>query len=188
MSRFMEEWDNLGEQEGNEYGEEYGEYEEESEGKYQTTFEQEASAIRQKDIAYECASSINLPDKSDKNFRKMKAQLTPEDNFKYDVDKISQYLNDNSRNIKLDVNDRNQMCKLSGRINTINLLNACAFVVAYWVSNGNGIIIDKRWKGIYTNHTELINVNFGSTYESKSNVYPADVLRYVRFIFSVLNP
>ena len=189
MSKFEEKWGRLDDDEDEPgYEDDRSDYErddiEDEEGGYKATYEQELSAMKQKNIAHECTASIDLPDKTDKNFKKMRAMLTPEDNFKYDVDKISQYLNENKK-IKLDVNDRNEMCKLSRLITNINFLNAAAFVVAYWVTNGGGKIDDKKWKTIYVDRIEPIDVNFGANYEKKANVYPADVLRYSRFIARV---
>ena len=165
MSTFEEKW-------GNE--EEYG---------YKATWEQEQSANYQKNTASECASSIALPHPTDKNFRRMKALLTPEDNFKYDVDKISQYLNE-EENIKINVDDRNAMCILSSTINNINVFNAAAYVIGYWVTNGGKKIDDKKWVKIFKDKKEVININFGADYDKKANVYPADVLRYARYIIN----
>ena len=151
--------------------------------RYGTTFEQEKDALSKKDRASECASSIVLPDKNDKNFRKMKSMLTPEDNFKYDVDRISQYLNEHTI-IKLSVNDRNTMCSLSNLINNVGFFNASAYIVGYWVTNGGKVIDEKKWKNIYLDRDSLININFGLDYEKKANVFPADVLRYARYIIN----
>ena len=152
--------------------------------RYGTTFEQEKDALSRKDRASECASSIVLPDKNDKNFRKMKALLTPEDNFKYDVDKISQYLNENTMLIKLSVNDRNKMCSLSNLINNVGFFNASAYIIGYWVTEGGKKINMQKWNNIFIDKKQIININFGLDYEKKANVYPADVLRYARYIIT----
>lgn len=177
MSSFEDKWGDIdNDSDENKYG-----YDDDDESGYRPTFDQEKTAIGQKNIAGECASSIVLPDKNDKDFRRMKSLLTPEDNFKYDVDKISQYLNENE-NINLDVNDRNEMCRMSSLVN-IDFFNAATYVIAYWVTNGGGREIDKKkWKKIFTEKNKLINVNFGVDYEKKTNIYPADVIRYARFI------
>ena len=180
MSTFEEKWGPIGDNE-DEYDDGYGD--DDNDTGYKATFDQEQSAASQKNIAGECIGSIELPNKNDKDFKKMKALLTPEDNFKYDVDKISQYLND-YQSIYLDVSDRNEMCRLSKQIPTINFFNAAAYVISYWVSNGGGEIDKKKWNQIYIDKKKLINVNFGGDYDKKSNVYPADVIRYCRFIMN----
>ena len=191
MSTFEQKWGSIGDDDGGDYddpGYEDDRYDYEDDDMeegvgYKATFEQEQSAAGQKNVATECMGSIELPNKNDKDFKKMKALLTPEDNFKYDVDKISQYLNDNE-NIDLDVKDRNEMCSLSSLIPNINFFNAAAYVIAYWVTNGGDEIDKKKWKKIYTHKKQVINVNFGGDYEKKANVYPADVIRYSRFLIN----
>lgn len=189
MSNFEDIWGRIDDDEDNnnsdyDYEDDRSEYDEDDrENQYKPSFEQEQTATGQKNIAGECAGTIDLPDKNDKDFKRMKALLTPEDNFKYDVDKISQYLNENE-NINLDVNDRNEMCRASNFIPNISFLNAPAFVVAYWVTNG-GIEIDKKkWKRIYIDNKKLVNINYGD-YNKKANVYPADVVRYSRYIIKI---
>ena len=190
MSKFEEKWGHITSDEDNsdpgyeDDRSEYGDDDREEGGGYMATFEQEQAASGQKNIASECMGSVDLPNKNDKDFKKMKSLLTPEDNFKYDVDKISQYLNENE-SINLDVNDRNEMCSLSKLIPNINFFNAAAYVIAYWVTNGSKKIDKKKWDQIYIDKKQLINVNFGVDYEKKSNVYPADVLRYCRFIMKI---
>jgi hypothetical protein len=164
-------------------GSEYEDEDRDEGDRYGTTFEQEKDALSRKDRASECASSIVLPDKNDKNFRKMKALLTPDDNFKYDIDKISQYLNENTI-IKLSVNDRNKMCSSSNLINNVGFFNASAYIIGYWVTDGGIKINMRKWNNIFIDKKQIININFGLDYEKKANVYPADVLRYARYIIT----
>ena len=189
MSKFEDIWGNIdGEDSDNGYEDDRSEYgdDDRDEGEYKTTFEQEKSATGKKNIAAECAGTIELPNKNDKDFRRMKALLTPEDNFKYDVDKISQYLNENE-DLDLNVNERNDMCRMSSLITNVNFFNAPTFVIAYWVTNGGREIDKKKWKQIYKNNKTLININFGVDYEKKANTYPADVVRYARYIIKINN-
>ena len=141
---------------------------------YKATFEQEVNALSQSNVSRSCYVGIDYSD--DKKIRDKKIrELSPEDRFKFELDKFVKNIDEK---IKLSIQDRDEMCENANKIGNIKYLNHVAYVLGYWLTKGGVKIDDKKWekiKGFDENEEQIINID-----TKESNVKPPDVIRYAR--------
>ena len=166
----------------------------------QATFEQEVTALSNKNYAESCGSMpISKPGSAE--FRKEMSNKTPVERLKMNISQISILLNEDIDYININVDDRNKMCKLVDYVKIVGVypryINALAYVMGYYIYMQNCIINeDNDTKKIKTNKITKYNkivgtpdTNFmllkhindiSSSVRSGNSfsVSPADVIRY----------
>lgn len=116
---------------------------------FETTYEQEVSAAASKDYADSCGPMpISAP--GTKEFQKEMSQRTPMESFKAYVNRIALTLNEDT-DMVLNVNDRNDMCRLADYTLSVGTdakyLNALAYVIGYYVYMQGSIIKKDKLEG-----------------------------------------